>query len=173
SGAPVPWASYRFNGRLSLQAEVSDGDLGPAGKLGSNYLLSDRSSVYLNYAVENESIDETLPGRRGNLTAGGRTQLSDSTSLYAEERYQQTNVQTGLTHATGVSLTPSERWSFGASSDIGTLTDRQTGAETNRTAGGLRAGYGWESIQVSSAIEYRFDETEQLDGLWSDRKSWL
>jgi len=165
--------SYRFNDRLMLQAEVSDGDLGPAGKLGSNYLLSDRTSLYLNYAVENESIDDGLQGRRGNLTAGGRTEISDTTSLYSEERYQQTDVQTGLTHATGISLSPTERWSFGASSDIGTLTDRQTGAETKRTAGGVRAGYGWESMQLSSAVEYRVDETEQLDGLWSDRKSWL
>ena len=165
--------AYRFNDHLMLQTEVSDGDLGPAGKLGSNYLLSDRTSLYLNYALESESTDGELPGRRGNLTAGGRRQLSDTTSFYSEERYQQTSAQTGLTHATGISLSPTNRWSFGASSDIGTLTDRQTGAETKRTATGVRAGYGWETVQLSSAVEYRFDETEQLDGLWSDRKSWL
>jgi hypothetical protein len=28
-------------------------------------------------------------------------------------------------------------------------------------------------MQVSSAIEYRFDDTEQLDGSWSDRTTWL
>ena len=29
----------------------------------------------------------------------------------------------GLTHATGMTLAPNERWNFGANTDIGTLTD--------------------------------------------------
>jgi len=165
--------SWRFRERLMLEGEVSDGDLGGAGKLGTTFLYSERTSLYLNYALENERTDNGLRGRRGNLVSGARTRYSDSTSVYLEERYQHTDSMTGLTHATGVSLAVNERWNFGANTDIGTLRDRQTGAEIRRKAGGVRTGYGFESMQVSSAIEYRFDDTEQLDGSWSDRTTWL
>ena len=79
-----------------------------------------------------------------------KTRLSDSTSVYVEERYQDTDSLTGLTHATGVNLAANERWNFGANTDIGTLTDTQTGAETDRKAGGVRVGYGFDTVQFSS-----------------------
>ena len=44
----------------ALDAEVSDGDLGAGGKLGTNYLLSERTNLYLNYALENERTDNGL-----------------------------------------------------------------------------------------------------------------
>jgi len=165
--------SYRFNDRLVVDAEVSDGDLGTAGKLGTSYVYSDRTSMYLNYALDNERNDSGVGGRRGNLITGVRTRFSDSASVYLEERYERTDAVTGLTHTTGVSLTPFERWTFGASSDIGTLRDRQTGAETKRRAGGIRMGYGFDTMQLSSAVEYRHDDAQQFDGAWSDRKTWL
>ena len=52
--------SYRFGKQLRLDAEVSDGDLGAGGKLGTSYLLSDRTNLYLNYALENERADNGL-----------------------------------------------------------------------------------------------------------------
>jgi hypothetical protein len=57
--------------------------------------------------------------------------------------------------------------------DVGSLFNRQTNAEIRRKAGGARIGYGFDTVQLSSGLEYRFDETEQLDGSWSDRTTWL
>jgi hypothetical protein len=165
--------SYRVGERLTVDSEVSDGDLGSAGRLGTNYLFSDATSLYLNYALENERTDNGLRNQRGNLVAGARTRLSDSTSVFHEERYEHADTTTGLTHATGVSLVPNDRWNFGLNSDIGTLEDRETGAEIKRRAGGLRVGYGFRSMQLSSAVEYRYDDTEALDGTWTDRTTWL
>src|SRR5262249_27108909 len=34
-------------------------------------------------------------------------------------------------------------------------------------------GYRFDAVQLSSGVEYRFDETEQLDGTWSERTTWL
>jgi len=165
--------SYRFGERFRLDAEVSDGDLGLGGRLGTNYLLSERTSLYLNYSLENERADDGLAGRRGNLVSGLKRRLSDATSVYFEERYQDTESLEGLTHATGFSLVAGERWSLGANADVGTLQDAQTGAETDRKAGGLRVGYGREAVQLSSAVEYRLDQTEQPDASVYDRKTWL
>ncbi len=165
--------AYRFNERLLFDGEVSHGDLGPAGKFGTNYQHSERTHLYLNYALENERTDSVLYGRRSNLISGARTRLSDSASVFLEERYQHADSASGLTHGTGISLAPTNRWNLGANLDVGTLVDRQTGAEIKRRAGGGRVGYGFETVQLSSGLEYRFDEMEQLDGTWSDRTTWL
>ena len=166
--------SYRMTERFRVDAEASDGDLGPGGRLGTNYLFSDRTTLYLNYALENERTDNGLrSGRRGNLISGMKRRLSDSSSMFLEERYQETDTMSGITHATGMTLAPNERWNFGANTDIGTLTDELTGAKIDREAGGVRMGYGWQALQLSSAVEYRNDKTEQTDASLSERKTWL
>ena len=168
--------SYRISERLRINAEISDGDLGKGGKLGTNYLHSDRTSMYLNYTLENERTDNGLrrtSGSEGNLVAGIKSRLSDSTSVYQEEKYHYGDASTGLMHATGISLAPTERLNLGLNTDIGTLQDMLTGAETDRRAAGVRAGYGFEKLQLSSGIEYRHDDTEQPDLSRSQRKTWL
>jgi flagellar motor protein MotB len=165
--------SYLPTERLKIDAEVSDGDLGAGGKIGTTYLYSERTSLYLNYALENERTDNGLQTRRGSLVSGAKMRISDSSSVYFEERYQDRGAQTGLTHATGVNLVGKERWNFGTSSEFGRLRDSLTGAETNRKATGLRLGYGADSFQVSSAVEYRNDDAEQLDTTRTRRTAWL
>jgi flagellar motor protein MotB len=168
--------SYRISERLKVDAEVSDGDLGQGGKLGTNYLHNDRTTLYMNYALENERTDNGLlatRGSEGNTVAGVKTRLSDSTSVYLEERYRNSDYSSGLTHATGISLAPTERLNLGANTDIGTLRNMLTGAETQRRAAGFRVGYGLNALQLSSGIEYRYDETEAPDLSFSTRKTWL
>lgn len=168
--------SYQLSERLRIDAEVSDGDLGTGGRLGTNYTHSDRTSVYLNYALENERTDNGLRnarGSEGNLVAGIKSRFTDSTSVFLEERYQHNQAMTGLTHATGISFSPSENWNLGINTDIGTLQDVQTGAETERVAGGLQVGFGFESLQISSGIEYRDDDAEQPDLSTTERTTWL
>lgn len=166
--------SYRLTERFRIDAEVSDGDLGPGGRLGTNFLYSERTSLYLNYALENERTDNGLRGgRRGNLISGMKRRLSDASSMFVEERYQETDSMSGLTHATGMTLAPNERWNFGANTDIGTLTDELTGAKIDREAGGVRLGYGFQAVQLSSAVEYRLDKSEQADATSSERTTWL
>ena len=80
---------------------------------------------------------------------------------------------TGLTHATGVNLVAKERWNFGGNTELGTLRDTHTGARTDRKAAGVRLGYGLEKLQVSSAVEYRRDDAEQLDLTHTERTMWL
>ena len=168
--------SYRLSERLRMDAEVSDGDLGRGGRLGTNYLHSERTSMYLNYALENARTDNGLPGGRGsegNLVAGVKSRIGDSASVFLEERYQQSSTMTGLTHATGISFAPAQAWTMGINTDIGTLQDSQTGAETNRLAGGLQIGFGTGALQFSSGIEYRNDDAEQIDLTRTERTTWL
>ena len=168
--------SYRVTERLQLDGEVSDGDLGTGGRIGTNYLHSDRTSMYMNYALENERTDNGLMagrGREGNLIAGVKSRLGDSTSIFLEERYQHNETMTGLTHATGISFAPTEKWNLGLNTDIGTLQDSQTGAKTERLAAGVQIGFGFNALQISSGIEYRNDDAEQPDLTRNERTTWL
>ncbi len=168
--------SFRFSDALSVDAEVSDGDLGTGGRVGTNYIVSDRTSLYLNYALENERTDTALAasrGREGNLVAGVKSRLADTTSVFLEERYQQGTAMTGLTHATGVTFAPKGSWSMGLTTDIGTLRNQETGAETERVAGGIQIGYNAQALQLSSAIEFRNDDAEQPDLTRTERETWL
>jgi lipopolysaccharide assembly outer membrane protein LptD (OstA) len=130
----------------------------------------------MNYALENERTDNGLhtpAGSEGNLVAGVKMRLSDSSSVYYEERRQNSDWSAGLTHAAGVNLTPTERLNLSASTDYGILRDMLTGAETDRRAAGVQVGYGFDALQISSGIEYRFDETEQPDLSLNTRETWL
>ena len=168
--------SYRLSEWLKVDAEISNGDLGTGGRLGTNYLHSDRTSMYLNYTLDNERIDNGMRragGSEGNLVTGVKSRIADSTSVFLEERYQHSDAMNGLTHATGINFAPNKKWSFGINTDIGNLQDVQTGAETERVAGGLQIGYGVDDLQVASTIEYRFDDAQQLDLTRTERTTWL
>jgi len=168
--------SYRINDKLRLDGELSDGDLGAGGKLGTNYTHSDHTSLYLNYALENERSINGLPsgqGSEGNLVAGVKSRIADSTSVFLEERYQHNQSMTGLTHGTGIKFAPSQKWNLGFTTDIGTLQDVQTGAETERVATGVQLGLNLSKLQFSSGIEYRSDDAQQLDLTQTERKTWL
>jgi hypothetical protein len=164
---------YRLTDRFKVDGEVSEGDLGTGGRLGTEYLYSDRTTLYLNYTLENERTDNGLRARKGNMVSGFRTRYSDSASVYYEERYTHGEVPTGLMHSTGVDLAPKDRLNFGANLDFGTLQDHQTGAELKRTAAGVRAGYGLEKLMLASALEYRVDDAEQPDTSTIKRTTWL
>ena len=164
--------SYRVTKRFRIDGEASDGDLGPGGKVGTSFLYSDLTNLYLNYALENERTDNGSQVRQGNLISGVKRRLSDSSSVYLEERYQNGG-QTGLTRATGINLVSKERWNFGGSTEIGTLRDSLTGATADRKAAGVRIGYGRDKTQFSSGIEYRRDLAEQIDTTHTKRIAWL
>jgi flagellar motor protein MotB len=164
--------SYRLSDRLLFDGEVSHGDLGPAAKIGTNFQQTEQTNLYLNYSLENERTDNGLSAGGGSLITGARSRLSDSASVYLENRYQHAT-KSGLTHAMGISLAPTDRWNLGGNWESGTLVDRETNAEIVRHAGGARIGYAFEKLQFSSGFEYRFDESENLDGTSSDRSTWL
>jgi len=165
--------SWRLTDRFKVFGEVSGGDLGPAASLGSEFLYSDKTTTYVNYTFENERTDNGLQSRKGNMTSGFRSRYSDSVSVYLEEQYSHGDIPTGLTHSTGVELTPTDRLNLKVNLDVGTLKDPETAAETERRAVGVSAGYGFDKLSFASGVEYRLDDTEQLDLSNTERTSWL
>jgi len=164
--------AYRINDRISIDAEASHGNLGPAAELGATYQHSERNKLYLNYALDTERGYDGGHERRGSLTVGSRSRLSDSASVYVEHRYQYASV-TGLTRSVGITFAPIEGLNLGVNWEDGSTRDRRTSAKTERRAAGFRAGFHFKDLSLSSAIEYIFNETEQSDGTKSDRSTWL
>ncbi|MCW8987388.1 MAG: OmpA family protein [Gammaproteobacteria bacterium] len=164
---------YRVTDKFKVLAEVSGGDLGTAAKLGTDYLVSDRTNIYLNYALENERTDNGLRAQKGNLSSGFKTKYSDSASIYLEERYTHGDIPTGLTHSMGVDLAPTDRLTLGATVDIGSLQDNNTGAIIERNAYGVKLGYGFDSFKYAGAIEHRTDNTENPDTSITNRVTTL
>ena len=169
-------STVRLSEKMSVDMEVSEGDMGAGGRMGTTYRHSERTSLYLNYMLESEGVDPIMRaprGSEGSLVSGVKSRLTDSTSVFVEERYRHGDSANGLTHATGVNFSPDERWSLGANTDIGKLRDLLTGTETDRKAIGARFGFGTDDLQVSTAVEYRRDENEQLDLPSTERTTWL
>jgi hypothetical protein len=165
--------SLRLSNRFNITGEVSGGDQDTGAKLGTEYLYSDRTTIYLNYTLENERTDNGLGTRKGNMASGFRTRYSDSASVYLEERYTHGNTPTGLMHSAGVDLAPFDNLNFGAHFDYGTLQDQQTAAELERKALGVNAGYELDGLKIASALEYRNDNVEQPDTDSNKRTTWL
>ncbi|MCW8193663.1 OmpA family protein [Proteobacteria bacterium 005FR1] len=165
---------YRFSDRMAVSGEISGGDLGNLGRMGTEFQYSDRTNIYLTYALENERSDNGVRARKGSLVSGFRTRYSDTTSMYMEERYTYGELPTGLTHAAGVDMALFDRWNFGANLDIATLSDWQTAAEIERKAVGLKVGYRLGESAIASALEYRVDNIEDPQtALVSERTTWL
>ena len=165
--------TIRVTEKLSIDGEVSGGDTGNGALLGMDYLVTDRTNVYLSYALDNERTDNGVRSRKGNLATGFRNRYSDTASIYGEERYSHGDVPTGLTHALGIDVAPNERWTYGASIEAGTLKDEETSAETERLALGMTVGYEYEDLKYTGAIEYRTDTVQNIDLSETEQNTWL
>ena len=164
---------YRTTDRFSINGELSGGDLGEAVKLGTDYRMTDTTNIYANYSLENERTDNGVRARQGKMASGFKTRYSDSASIYMEEKYSHGDIPTGLTHSMGFDLAPTDALNLGANVDVGTLKDNVTAAEINRTAVGFRIGYKFAIMTYAGALEFREDESEQPDGSFTTRSTWL
>ncbi|HEU5294463.1 MAG TPA: OmpA family protein [Burkholderiaceae bacterium] len=166
--------AYRFNDRLKVGGELSNGDLGVGARLGTEYLVSEKTATYLNYALENERTDNGILANKGNLIGGMKSQYSDTINIFGEERYTHGDVPVGLMHSAGVEYRPTERWNFATHVDVGTLRDNLTGAEMDRSGFAVSVGYGLETIKLATLFEFRRDQVQSpIDLTYSNRKNFL
>lgn len=156
----------RFNDRFKLLGEVSDGDGGFGARLGGDWQVDDRSSLYTNYTLTPDRTDDGFRGRAGLFTVGGKTRFNDTVSLNAEERYQHGEGPSGLIHAFGLDLSPDERWNYGLKLESGKLSDPASG-DMDRQAVGFSVGYRKDATRYAGALEYREEK-----GV-ATRETWL
>ncbi len=163
-GVGIDWQARE---NLTLSGEVSDGTLGTGASAGANYQMSERTNLYLNYALDTDDPESGIGNNKSTVIAGGRSRFSDSASVYAEEKYTLGNQPRGLTQAYGVELATDEHWTYGLSMELGKLQS-ESNNEISRKAFGLRAGYSAQRTVYAGALEYRTD-----DSATEKRNSWL
>jgi outer membrane protein OmpA-like peptidoglycan-associated protein len=159
---------YMVNERLKILAEASDGNLGWGGRLGTDYRLSDRSNVYLNYLMETENPNVNWRGRQGTWVSGSSTRVSDELRLFGEVRAVNGAGPQSLINAFGLDLAPNDRWNIGLKGEIGTISDPLAG-DLDRHALGFSAGYKLLNFKYSGSIEWREDDSS----LSGKRTTWL
>ncbi|MGH0035492.1 MAG: OmpA family protein [Myxococcota bacterium] len=165
--------AFRVSDALALDGEVSNGDLGPAVQLGMKLQQTEQTERYLSYSMDTERGASGLQRRTGTFVSGVRSRLSDSGSVYQENRYQRSDSANGLTRSMGFSFAPDDQWTLGGNWEYGTLIDRETLAETDRNSGGGRVAFGNDWLRISSGVEYRSDDSKLPDGSRTDRTTWL
>lgn len=166
--------TYRLSDSLKMGGEASHGDLGVGARIGTEYRVSEKTTTYLNYALENERTDNGVLASKGSVVGGAKNHYSDTLSIFGEEKYTHGDVPVGLMHSAGLAYTPNERWTFSTHLDAGTLRDNFTGAKLERSGFAVSVGYGLETIKISSLVEYRRDHVQSaLDLSYSDRKNFL
>jgi hypothetical protein len=160
--------------RLSLAAEVSEGDGGLGADVQFNSRIGDGLEAYVGYALFADRTDTGLDSQniftrsnRGTLTVGARQRFSDSLSIYGENRTGFGGNAPSLTRSFGLQFNPTEKLSFNGSFENGKIDDATTGL-FRRTAGSIGVGYVDDGVRVGSSIELRKEE-----GAGRDQKVWL
>ena len=170
-------ADVKVSDRLSLRGEISDGDGGLGAQAQATFKKDDNTEFYLGYALSTDRSDTGAFTERegyrnaGILTAGGKSQLNDNLSIYAEEQYGFGDQGQQLTHSFGLKFAPDEKWTFGASVENGTIDDDINGS-FERTAFSVSAGRVSNGLRVASQLEARFEDGV-LNGSERDRTTWL
>jgi len=149
--------NFRINDRLGMNGEISSGSGGFGALIGADYRLSDRTTTYLNYALDPDNANTGIGNRQGKLVSGARTRYSDWVSVYGEEQYLHGDNGNGLTHAYGIDLTPDESWKIGLGIEIGRLNQNSSG-EIKRRAATLAVDYAQDAIKYGGSLELRRDE---------------
>ena len=164
-------ARVQISDTLQLNGEVSGGSGGLGALGGVTVQRKDGEEYYLNYTLDAERTEPGVDGTntlfdgQNTLTVGGRKRFNSAVSVFGEERRSFGNTA-GLTHAYGIDFNLAERWTLGASFEIGeveTLTQI-----VDREAVTVSAGYGHENVNVGAAFEWREDT---IDGI--NRRTWF
>ncbi|KZN37240.1 OmpA family protein [Pseudoalteromonas luteoviolacea] len=159
-------AEIQVSENIAINAELSDGNLGEAGKLGANWQYHQDSNVYVEYRVDPDGGDVFSNGKQKNWVTGTRHRFNSATSVYAEQIWLQDSAQTGLTHAYGIEHHFAAGWQAGLGFEVGEL---EQGEDTiSRDVTTFSLGYQTDTWQWRGALEYREDENSQ-----ETRTSWL
>jgi hypothetical protein len=167
-------AKAQLTKRLSLESEVSGGDGGLGTDVQLNHRIGDGSESYVGYSLFADRTDTGIDpqnmftrSNRGTLTVGARRRMSDSLSVYGENRLGIGGTAPSLTRSFGLRFDPTEKLSITGSFENGRIDDATTGV-FRRTATSFAVGYTTEDFRIGSAIEMRNEK-----GSGRDQTVWL
>ncbi len=148
----------RLSQKLTASAEISGGDGGLGAKVGTQYEIDDKKTVYLNYTLDTDSTEIVSRGGEGRLTSGARVRFNDTLSVFGEERWHHAKGFSGLTHAYGLDFVPVKHWKTNLAFELGKIQDVAAG-DVDRLALSTTIGYAADGLSYTGKLEYRRDKT--------------
>ena len=130
--------------------------------------MSDRSNAYLNYVVESDNPDSLYRGRQGSWISGSNYRVSDQVRLFGETKLTNGSGPQSLSQAFGADWAPTDKWTLGAKTEFGTISDPLAG-DTKRKAVGFTVGYREGDFKYSGALELRSED----NNIAGHRNTWL
>jgi hypothetical protein len=156
--------------KVSVNAEVSDGNLGLGGKAGIDYHPTADDHYYIGYKLDpDRSLESTLTGRDlGAIVAGAHHRFNEQFSVFNEDTYDIYGERRALTQTYGVEYTPTAQWNVGGAFETGKITDDSVNSSTgiknsdfDRVAGSVSLAYhGDEGIDAHAKGEVRFENSD-------------
>ncbi|MGB0712509.1 MAG: OmpA family protein [Gammaproteobacteria bacterium] len=145
------------NDRLSLTGEGSIGDNGTGFQAGSIFRYNDRSELYASYQMDGDRTDDGRYFKNRSFVTGSRTRYSDSLSVFTERRSAEADFEdrSSLTNAYGLKYTPTDEWTFGFDTEVGTV--HEITGDKDREAGGVSVAFSNERVRLSTGLEGRID----------------
>ena len=129
------------------------------GTVRSGYNYSDTNNFYLGY--DNSLEPNSDSDIKGSAVLGGRTQLTDTIAITAEQRLGHFNDQiTGLTNNFGLTFDPNSSWKIRFNNEIGTVRPEYMDDKVRRFATSASANFKQDNITGGMQLEYRFDDIE-------------
>ena len=167
-------AKAEISDRMSLAAEVSEGDGGLGADVQLNRRYGKGSEAYIGYALLADRTDTGLEpvnlftrSNQGTLTVGARHKFSSALSIYGENRIGHGGTAPSTMRSFGAKFDPNEKLSLSASFENGRIDDATTGV-FRRTAASFGFGYTTKEVQFGSNVEARFER-----GVGRDQTVWL
>jgi Glucodextranase, domain B len=167
-------AKAELTDRVSLAAEVSEGQGGLGADVQVNRRYGKGSEAYFGYALLADRTDTGFEpvnlftrSNRGSLVVGTRHRFSSALSIYGENRIGHGGTSPTTVRSFGTKFDPSERVSFSGSFENGRIDDATTGV-FKRTAATFGFGYTTKEVQIGSNVEARFEK-----GNGRDQNVWL
>ncbi|MGN0932085.1 hypothetical protein [Falsigemmobacter intermedius] len=163
---------WKLSERYGVEAELSDGSLGGAGRIALSQDNGAGSTYHIGYTLDPlRRYDRVVNGSDGGtFVAGASQQVSETLTLQTEASYDRLGTSPALTNTYGVSYRPDERWTWNGGFEFG-----KTETETNGTysRSGYSAGLRYvekDHLDAALRTEYRVDRS--TDGTLN-RKNWL
>ncbi|MFT6076972.1 MAG: hypothetical protein ACJATU_000164, partial [Rickettsiales bacterium] len=157
-------SKYKKSDKLSLNAEVSEGNGGLGALAGLIYKDGPDTEVYVAYQLDADSTNNgfnstSALGNQGAFIAGKKRRYSDSLSVYGEERFTHDNSQVrDLTHAYGLDYVLSKSLKVGGSIQNG-VTDSGEETALERTATTATINYSKKGFSYGGALEIRDEDS--------------
>lgn len=168
---------YGVGGRLEFakgwtgEAEISEGTEGIGGRFMLTHERDANNSTYFGYERDAAYELSDSGTHQGRFLSGGRRQVGENISIFAENTYDTFGVRNTLTSAYGVTYTPSQHLSFDVAAEVGRVQDNKNGNFV-RNALSFGVNYQNEALTAQGKIEYRRERGAQ-SGTLRDADTFL